>query len=98
MKEMLPLAKKYGEYLVFATIDTNEYPDTLEMFGHKRGSTEVLSVQNPSNGDTFPYTSKEKISASAVEAFLVDIINGKVKPWSGQEPQGVEGDIKHEEL
>lgn len=96
---MLALAKKYTEYLIFATIDTNEYPETLEMFGHKDGSTGVLSVQNPSNGDTFPYTGSETISAAVVEAFLIDIINGKVKPFSRETgTRGGDESVEHEEL
>ncbi|GAB1318289.1 hypothetical protein MFIFM68171_08499 [Madurella fahalii] len=78
--EMRPLAKKYEEYLHFVTADVNEYADAVEMMGVKRGSR-GLSVQNPNNGDIFPYTRKERISANAVEAFLVDIIQGKVQAW-----------------
>lgn len=99
VKEVLPLAKKYDEYLIFATIDTNEYPETLELFGHKPGSTKVLSVQNPANGDTFPYIGREHISAPVVEAFLIDIINGKVKPWSREGfPADDDEYVAHEEL
>jgi protein disulfide-isomerase A1 len=29
----------------------------------------------------YPYTRKERLSARTVEAFLVDIIQGKVQPW-----------------
>ncbi|KAK3348889.1 hypothetical protein B0T25DRAFT_609157 [Lasiosphaeria hispida] len=88
--EMLPLAKKYHEYLHFTTTDANEYPDAVEMMGLRRGAT-GLSVQNPSNGDVFPYTGRQKITAGVVETFLVDIIQGRVKPW-GQD------NVEHEEL
>lgn len=88
---MLPLAKKYGEYLHFTTTDINEYPDAVEMMGLKRGSR-GLSVQTPSTGDVYPYTGKQKLSANVVEMFLSDIIQGKVKPW--QRPWRTE----HEEL
>lgn len=102
-REMRPLAKKYHEYLLFATIDTNEYPETLAVFGHQPGSTRVLSVQNPSNGHIFPYSGAKQISPEVVEAFLVDITNGKVTSWSGQLPQGgkeegADEGMKHEEL
>ncbi|KAK0724359.1 hypothetical protein B0H67DRAFT_103111 [Lasiosphaeris hirsuta] len=88
--EMLPLAKKYHEYLHFTTTDANEYPDAVEMMGLRRGAT-GLSVQNPSNGDIFPYTGRQKITAGVVETFLVDIIQGRVKPWG-------QGNVEHEEL
>jgi protein disulfide-isomerase A1 len=55
-----------------------------------------LAVQNPANGDVFPYWgSGRDISAVVVEAFLVDIINGKVRPWDGTDGT-VNGD--HDEL
>ncbi|KAK4032434.1 hypothetical protein C8A01DRAFT_50768 [Parachaetomium inaequale] len=79
--EMRPLAKKYAEYLHFVTTDADEYADAAEMMGIKRGSSGGLSVQNPNNGDVFPYMRREKISAGVVEVFLGDIIQGKVKPW-----------------
>lgn len=77
------MAKKYDEYLHFVTIDAKEYADAAKLMGLKEGGT-GLSVQNPNNGDVFPYARKEAISAAVVEAFLVDIIQGKVKPWRGE--------------
>ncbi|KAK0624259.1 hypothetical protein B0T14DRAFT_517752 [Immersiella caudata] len=91
VQEILPLAKKYGEYLHFTTTDINEYPDAVEMMGLKRG-LRGLSVQTPSTGDVYPYTGKEELTAHVVEMFLSDIIQGKVKPW--QRPRRTE----HEEL
>jgi len=79
---MRPLAKKYEEYLHFVTTDADEYADAAEMMGLKRGSR-GLSVQNPNNGDVFPYTRRDKITAGSVEAFLGDIIQGKVQAWRG---------------
>ncbi|KAK0705779.1 hypothetical protein B0T21DRAFT_377548 [Apiosordaria backusii] len=84
ISEIRPLAKKYGEYLHFVTMDAGEYADAAQMMGLKGDGT-GLSVQNPNNGDVFPYMRKETISAGVVEAFLVDIIQGKVKPWRGEE-------------
>jgi protein disulfide-isomerase A1 len=78
--EMRPLANKYEEYLHFVTTDVNEYPNAAEMMG-LRGGSSGLSVQNPNNGDVYPYTRKDRISARTVEAFLGDIIQGKVRPW-----------------
>ncbi len=93
VNEMRPLAKKYHEYLHFTTTDANGYPHAAEMVGLKPGTT-GLSVQNPSNGDIFPYRGKEKITATVVENFLVDIIQGRVQPWR----PGVGGDGGHDEL
>ena len=78
--QMRPLAKKYEEYLHFVTTNTKEYSDAAEMMGLKRGSR-GLSVQNPNNGEVFPYVGKEDIGAGTVEAFLGNIIQGNVQPW-----------------
>lgn len=93
MQEMLPIAKKYVDYLKFTTTDVKEYDDVLHNYGHKAGSTKVLSVQNPSNGDIFPYKGKKKLTAEVMEDFLMDIINGKVKPWKPESAK-----TKHDEL
>ena len=83
LKEMRPLAKKYQEYLAFTTIEAAEYPEMMSSLGLKKGSSRPLSVQNPSNGDVFPYSGSHEITLPVVEKFLGDIIQGKVKPWSG---------------
>ncbi|KAK4178979.1 hypothetical protein QBC36DRAFT_323560 [Triangularia setosa] len=84
VSEIRPLAKKYDEYLHFVTIDAKEYADAAKMMG-LQGDGTGLSVQNPNNGDVFPYRRKEALSAGVVEAFLGDIIQGKVKPWRGEQ-------------
>ncbi|KAH8901982.1 hypothetical protein BR93DRAFT_921235 [Coniochaeta sp. PMI_546] len=96
MKEMLPLAKKYEEYLQFTTIDVTEYPEMLLVYGQQPGSSKVLSVYHPSNGQIFPHNRMRQASAAVVEQFLLDIIDGKVRPWSGHVSS--ETDIGHEEL
>ncbi len=97
LREMRPLAKKYQEYLAFTTIDANEYPDMLVSLGLRPGSANALSVQNPSNGDVFPYAGGGSITLPVVERFLTEIIQGKVKPWGGP---GIEDgtDVTHDEL
>ncbi|KAL8369837.1 hypothetical protein RB595_000265 [Gaeumannomyces hyphopodioides] len=79
LAEMRPLAQKYREYLQFTTIDVNEYPEMLAPLGQAPGASKGLSVFNPSNGDVFPYTGGQALSAAVVEAFLMDIISGKVQ-------------------
>jgi protein disulfide-isomerase A1 len=84
LREMRPLAKKYREYLSFTTIDVAEYADMQASLGLRPSSSGGgLAVQNPSNGDVFPYQGAEAISLPVVEQFLVDIIQGQVKPWKG---------------
>lgn len=97
VKNMIPLAKKYEEYLQFTTIDVNEYPEMMPVFGHKRGSHNVFSVHNPNNGDIFPYIGLREITAPVVEAFLSDIIDGKVSPFLAP-GQDVDFDTGHHEL
>ncbi|OIW23005.1 hypothetical protein CONLIGDRAFT_719550 [Coniochaeta ligniaria NRRL 30616] len=96
LSEMLPLAKKYEEYLQFTTIDATEYPEMLPVYGQQPGSTKVLSVYHPSNGQIFPQRRMEKLSAAVVEQFLLDIVGGKVRPWSADLLSG--GDTGHDEL
>ncbi|KAM7187727.1 hypothetical protein V8F20_010864 [Naviculisporaceae sp. PSN 640] len=104
VKEMRPLAKKYHEYLHFTTTDVNEYPEAPEMMGFKWGYSTGLSVQNPNNGDIYPYTRSQPLSARAVELFLSDIIQGKVKPLAADTGGdtgargGQQGRREHEEL
>lgn len=83
VKEILPLAKKYEEYLQFTTIDVGEYPEMLPVYGQQPGTKKVLSVYHPSNGQIFPHPRMERVSATVVEQFLVEIINGKVEAWDG---------------
>ncbi|KAI6360456.1 hypothetical protein MCOR25_006741 [Pyricularia grisea] len=80
---MRPLAKKYTDYLIFTTINAEEYPDFGPGLGLGQGTG--VSVMNPANGDVFPYLRPERISALSIEEFLIDIINGKVKPWGAED-------------
>jgi protein disulfide-isomerase A1 len=89
---MRPLAKKYAEYLHFVTTDADEYAEAAAMMGLNLRGSGGLSVQNPNNGDVFPYARREKLSAGVVEVFLGDIIQGKVKPWRPSQSTG------HDEL
>ena len=82
VRTIRPLAKKYHEFLNFATVDVNEYPDAVAMFGHEPRSSGVLTVQNPTNGGVFPYYGGEEISVPVVESFLSDVVSGKVQAWT----------------
>jgi protein disulfide-isomerase A1 len=77
---MNPLAKKYQEYLFFVTIQADEYPDMMPGLG-LAGGPPGLAVQNPRNGQVFPY--QGGISLATVEAFIVAIAEGRQKPWDG---------------
>ncbi|KAL8420558.1 hypothetical protein RB594_003372 [Gaeumannomyces avenae] len=79
LAEMRPLAQRYREYFQFTTIDVGEYPEMLVPLGQAPGVSKGLSVFNPSNGDVFPYSGGQALSAAVVEAFLMDIISGKVQ-------------------
>ncbi|OAA57535.1 Thioredoxin-like fold protein [Niveomyces insectorum RCEF 264] len=80
---MRPLATKYREYLGFTTIDAGEYGDMLATLGLARDAPRLLAVQNPSNGDVFPYAGAQALTPPVVEQFLGAIIQGAVQPWSG---------------
>lgn len=78
-----PVAKKYREFLNFVTVDANEYGDLTLPLGLPDGAFPALAVQNPVYGQVFPYPSDAKITPEAVEAFVIDISQGKVQPWDG---------------
>ncbi|KAK3377326.1 hypothetical protein B0T24DRAFT_592936 [Lasiosphaeria ovina] len=97
--EMRPLAQKYDEYLHFTTTDAGEYADAAAAMGLPYGAG-GLAVQNPNNGDVFPWPRDGRrgpVTAAAVEAFLVDIIQGAVKPWRPGSGTG-QGKGGHDEL
>jgi protein disulfide-isomerase A1 len=81
---MRPVAKMYKEYLSFVTVDANEYSDLTVPLGLTPGDFPALAVQNPMYGQVFPYALGAEISPETVGAFVMDIVQGKVKPWDGQ--------------
>ncbi|KAI0007510.1 thioredoxin-like domain-containing protein [Xylariaceae sp. FL0662B] len=85
---MRPVAKMYKEYLNFVTVDANEYADLATMLGLTSGSFPALAVQNPMFGQVFPYSQRAKITPETVGAFVMDIVQGKVKPWDGTNQGG----------
>ncbi|RYC53787.1 hypothetical protein CHU98_g12423 [Xylaria longipes] len=85
--KMRPVAKMYKEYLIFVTVDADEYADFAVPLGLTSGVFPALAVQNPMYGQTFPYASGAEISPETVGAFVMDIVQGKVKPWDGQSRQ-----------
>lgn len=87
------LAKQYKEYLLFTVIDANEYPDMMTSLGLTPGVRRGLALHSPHNGGIFPYPAGASVTATKIEAFLLDIIAGKIKPWDGSEESRV-----HDEL
>lgn len=99
--EMRPVAQKFREYLQFTTVDTNEYPEMLAGLGQDPGASRMLIVLNPGNGDVFPYSGGEALSAAEVEAFLMDVGTGRVQAFGKGGPAGnaAAGDgVDHDEL
>ncbi|KAL1903000.1 hypothetical protein Sste5346_000912 [Sporothrix stenoceras] len=92
IKEVQKLAQTYGEYLQFTTVNLREYgDDMLKALGLQKSAAQkkgpLLAVQNPSNGDVFPFPAAGinngdgPPAAAVVEKFLLDIIQGAVPPW-----------------
>lgn len=109
IREVHQLAQTYGEYLQFTTVDVHEYGEEMvnalglgESFKAKKTTERgpLLAVQNPSNGDVFPFPATRSSgdgppAAAVVEKFLLDIIQGTISPWT----PGAEGGGKsHDEL
>lgn len=95
---MRSVAKMYKEYLLFVTVDANEYGDLAEPLGLRAGKFPALSVQNPMFGQVFPYSGGREIKPEAVGGFLMDIVQGKVKPWDGTMEGEDKGADEHDEL
>jgi len=109
INEVRQLAQTYGEYLQFTTVDVREYgEDMVDALGlgssykaKKKGEKgPLLAVQNPNNGDVFPFPVESSggdgdgpPAAAVVEKFLLDIIQGTIPPWT----PGTEGG-GHDEL
>lgn len=74
----------YREYLSFVTVDAEEYGDLAAPLGLVPGAFPALAVKNPMRGQNFPYTSDAEISPETVGAFVMNIVQGKVKPWDGK--------------
>ena len=91
------MAKKYKEYLNFATVDAEEYAEVVSALGVIPDELPAVVVQNPANGQLFHYGSEE-VSAANIEQFFIDIAGGKVAPWDGSSrASGAKGDV-HDEL
>jgi protein disulfide-isomerase A1 len=84
-KSIKNLAKQYKEYLFFVTVDAEEYADTASVLGLTSKVFPALAVQNPSYGQVFPYRGTH-ISPETIAEFVLDIVEGKVGPWTGEEP------------
>ena len=98
VKSILPLARNYKEYLLFTTVNANEYPQMAASVGIKPGSTNTLSVQSPHSGDVFPYPDGTVIGLEAIDSFLKDIISGKIARWDGTRETMGGGKVEHDEL
>ncbi|KAF9872010.1 protein disulfide isomerase [Colletotrichum karsti] len=79
---VVPLAKKYHQYITFVTVDLTDYPEMPAMFGLPSGIEDAVALQNPATGQVFPFTGE--ITIDAVEQFITDISEGNVEPWDGQ--------------
>jgi protein disulfide-isomerase A1 len=77
------IAKKYSDYLSFVTVDAIEYADMVPMLGLSPRSFPSLAVQNTANGQVFPYKGRKDLSPETVDGFVLDIVSGKVQPWTG---------------
>ncbi|KAI0133370.1 hypothetical protein F4776DRAFT_664129 [Hypoxylon sp. NC0597] len=93
---MRSVAKMYKEYLSFVTVDAGEYGDLAAPLG--LASVPGLSVQNPMFGQVFPYPREKNITPEAVGGFLMDIVQGRVKPWDGTISTDEASRYGHDEL
>ncbi|KAH8203761.1 hypothetical protein TruAng_002054 [Truncatella angustata] len=76
-----PIAKKYQEFIVFVTVDANEYGLMTNVLGLRADTFPALSIENPGRGQIFPFT-EEEITPEAIDQFVLDIAAGNVQPWT----------------
>ncbi|KAF6790333.1 protein disulfide isomerase [Colletotrichum musicola] len=79
---VMPLAKKFHQYITFVTVDLNDYPEMPTHFGLPQNIDDAVALQNPATGQVFPFAGE--ITIDAVEEFITDISEGKVEPWDGE--------------
>ncbi|KAK3684074.1 hypothetical protein B0T22DRAFT_520548 [Podospora appendiculata] len=91
---MRDLAKKYAEFLHVAVTDVDDYPEMPKVMGLEAGAKTGLALENPNTGEVFPYPAGRSISPREVEAFLNEVIEGKVKSSKAGQANG----RVHEEL
>jgi protein disulfide-isomerase A1 len=92
VEAMRAVARKFRDYLLFVTVDADEYGDMTAALGLPPGSFPALSVQNPRVGQVFPLPPGTPISPKAIDGFVMSIVQGKVQPYAAQ------GGRSHEEL
>lgn len=93
VEALRPVARKFGEYLTFLTVDAAEYAELGGFLGLGRVPVlPALAVQNPRMGQVFPYTGEGEgegaggITPQAVDDFVMAIVQGRVKPWAPPPP------------
>lgn len=87
-----PIAKAFQEFLVFATVDTSEYPHMPASFGFN--DSRGLCLQTRHNGVVFHYPNSV-LAADAIQSFIVAVSEGKLQPWTGKRGAG---NNPHDEL
>ncbi|KEY66950.1 hypothetical protein S7711_06899 [Stachybotrys chartarum IBT 7711] len=87
-----PIAKAFHEFLVFATVDTSEYPHMPASFGFN--DSRGLCLQTRHNGAVFHYPNSV-LAADAIQSFIVAVSEGKLQPWTDKRGAG---NNPHDEL
>jgi protein disulfide-isomerase A1 len=96
-----PLAKKYKDYINFVTIDAMEYAHMAPGLGLKDDSFPAVALLNPMFGQVFPFQAEKsgkEISLEVLEGWVLDIVGGKVKPWTSSNADGGNEGLRRDEL
>ncbi len=75
------------------TVDAVEYGHLIPALGLTDTGSPALAVFNPIYGHIFPYYGGKGITLEIVESFVIDIVQGRIKPLGTEE-----GRVAHNEL
>lgn len=101
--ELTSTARQFEQYVTFGVADGVEYGPMAKGFGLLHDVFPALAIHAPMNDFVFTYAQGRKIIASAVEAMLMSILQGKAtsgQVFGGEAPELDEytRNVRHDEL
>lgn len=86
---VIKVAKKLadaGREVTFAVSDTDEFNHEISEYGLSFSSEKGIPIVGARDGSDQKYAMKEDFSMDALEQFVMDLLDGKLKPYLKSEP------------